>query len=171
MPKILLIGCQEELREGIRRYLSTHEEARFVRRMDMLLLLCSGQSISFVSKTYGISSVTLQRWVHRFNEEGIDGLRDRPKKGRPKRLTDEQKETLKKELTSSPISMGYRQGHWDGKLLSFHLKEKYDVSFKVRRCQMLFHELGFSLQRPRKVPVGGDPEQREAFKKNSKRRF
>jgi transposase len=170
MPKKLLISRQEELREGTKRYLSTHEEARFVRRLDLLLLISSGEKVSHLSKVYGISPVTMQRWVHRFNEEGIDGLRDQAKKGRPRRLTDEQKSMLKRELMDNPISMGYRQGHWDGKLLSFHLMKKYKVSYKVRRCQMLFHELGFSLQRPRKMPVGGDPEKRKAFKKNSKKR-
>jgi transposase len=170
VPKILSIKRQEELREGIKRYLSTHEEARFVRRLDLLLLLSSGQSISNVSRVFGVSPVTVQRCVYRFNAEGIDGLRDRPKKGRPKRLTDLDKDRLKRELSSSPVSLGYKQGHWDGKLLSFHLMRKYNVNFKVRRCQLLFHELGLSLQRPRRIPVGGDPELRETFKKNSKKR-
>lgn len=170
MPKKLCIVREEELKRGANEYLSTHEEARFVRRIDLLVLLCSGQSISFVSKAYGINKSTIHRWVHRYNEFGIDGLRDRLKKGRPNRLTDAQKESLKRELSSSPVSIGYRQGRWDGKLLSFHLMQKYNVNFKVRRCQLLFHELGLSLQRPRRIPVGGDPKLREAFKKNSKKR-
>jgi transposase len=31
---------------------------------------------------------------------------------------------------------------------------------------ILFKQLGFTLQRPRKMPVGADPEKQEAFKKN-----
>ncbi|GFP31435.1 hypothetical protein HKBW3S34_02355, partial [Candidatus Hakubella thermalkaliphila] len=40
-------------------------------------------------------------------------------------------------------------------------------SLGVRQCQRLFHQLGFTLQRPRRQAHEADPLQQEAFKKNS----
>jgi hypothetical protein len=50
-------------------------------------------------------------------------------------------------------------------LLSHHLAHKYSVHLKVRRCQSLFHELGFSLQRPRPQAIEADLTKQAAFKK------
>ena len=54
---------------------------------------------------------------------------------------------------------------WDGILLSKFIKERYGVELKPRRCQYLFHELGFSLKRARKVAAQSSQEERNVFKK------
>ncbi len=81
-------------------------------------------------------------------------------------INDADRLKLKSDLEKSPKDLGYDQARWDGKLLSHHLKVQYSVELRVRQCQNLFKQLGFSLQRPRKMPAGADPEKQEAFKKN-----
>jgi len=171
MPKKLEIKDVDGVKARIREYFSSNIDARFAHRLDLIILLCNGHSVTEVSKLYGVNRGTIRRWVCRLNEEGIEGLIERPRAGRPSGLSKEQFVELRGDLKKSPLYIGYKQGRWDGKLLSHHLKEKYGVLLKVRRCQMLFHELGFSLQRPRKMPKGGDPVKREAFKKNSVMRY
>ena len=63
--------------------------------------------------------------------------------------------------------MGYHQNLWDGVLLSHHLDQNYSVSLGVRQCQRLFHQLGFSLQRPRRKAIEADSVKQEAFKKTT----
>jgi len=171
MPKKLEIKDVEGVKAKIQEYFSSNTDARFTHRLDLIILLCNGHSVTEVSKLYGVNRGTIRRWVCRLNDQGIEGLLERPKAGRPRDLSKEKLVELKGDLMKSPLHFGYKQGRWDGKLLSHHLKEKYGVLLKVRGCQMLFHELGFSLQRPRKMPKGGDPEKREAFKKNSGKRY
>lgn len=171
MPKKLKIKDVEVVKESVREYLSSNIEGRFAHRLDLIILLCNGHSVTEVSKLYGVNRATLHRWVHKLNAKGIEGLLESPRVGRPRELSKEKFMELRDDLMKSPMYFGYKQGRWDGKLLSHHLKGKYGVLLKVRRCQMLFHELGFSLQRPRKMPKGGDPEKREAFKKNSMKRY
>jgi transposase len=117
---------------------------------------------------FGINSTTVQRWIHRLNESGFQGLKDKPGRGRRSKLNDNDRLRLKSDLERSPKDLGYDQARWDGKLLSHHLKLQYGVELKVRQCQNLFKQLGFSLQRPRKMPVGADPKKQEAFKKNER---
>ncbi|WP_258188323.1 helix-turn-helix domain-containing protein [Candidatus Hakubella thermalkaliphila] len=66
-----------------------------------------------------------------------------------------------------PRDLDYDQNLWDGVLLSHHLQKHYGISLGVRQCQRLFHQLGFTLQRPRRQAHEADPLQQEAFKKNS----
>ena len=42
-----------------------------------------------------ITGQTLADWVHRYNAEGVAGLRDRPRAGRHSRLSDGQQAALK----------------------------------------------------------------------------
>jgi transposase len=165
MPKKLEILDKEGLKESLQSYFSTHESARFVRRLDVLLLLCNGHTPRVVAKIYKLNPTTIQRWIKRVNEYGLEGLRDKPKKGRTPRLSKEDLSSVKSDLLKIPVSLGYDQERWDGVLLSHHIEQKYGVILRVRSCQMLFHHLGFSLQRPRKMPISGNSEEREAFKK------
>ena len=165
MPKLLRIRNSDEVKKEVQRLFETDENARYIRRLDIILLICEGQSLRKIAILFGKNPTTVQRWVKRLNEEGIIGLRDKAGRGRPSQLSKEDREKLKIELEKSPQELGYSQSRWDGKLLSYHLKQEYGVNLKVRRCQILFKELGFSLQRPRKMPVGADPEKREVFKK------
>lgn len=167
MPKVLFIKDVEKVRVELAGYFTNHEDARFVRRLDMLALLCDHHPIPYVAKLFQVHPTTLERWVHRFNQSGPAGLRDQPGRGRRARLDQAGRDRLRAELSKPPSTYGYEQTTWSGKLLAHHLQTRYGVQLKVRRCQALFRQLGFSLQRPRKVPAGGDPEQRAAFKKNS----
>ena len=167
MPKTIKIKHVEQIKKQIKDYFTINEDARFVRRLDVIILICNDLSINNVADLFDIDKTTIQRWIHRLNESGFEGLKDQSGRGRRSQLGDSERARLIGELESSPAQFDYKQSRWDGKLLSHHLKLHYGVELKVRQCQYLFKQLGFSLQRPRKMPTGGDPEKKEAFKKNS----
>ncbi len=168
MPKVLQIKDLEKVKNKIQTYFNANEDARFVRRLDVVALICNGHALNYVAGLFGINSTTVQRWIHRLNESGFQGLKDKPGRGRRSQINNADRLKLKSDLEKSPKDFGYDQARWDGKLLSHHLKVQYSVELRVRQCQNLFKQLGFSLQRPRKMPVGADPEKQEAFKKNDR---
>ena len=168
MPKVLQIKDIEKVKNEIQTYFNANEDARFVRRIDVVALICNGHALNYVAGLFGLNSTTVQRWIHRLNESGFQGLKDKPGRGRRSQISDADRLKLKSDLEKSPKDLGYDQARWDGKLLSHHLKVQYSVELRVRQCQNLFKQLGFSLQRPRKMPVGADPEKQEAFKKNDR---
>lgn len=167
MPRVLQIKEVERVKAEIQDYFSVNEDARFVRRLDVVLLICNDQPINYVASLFEMNPTTVQRWVHRLNTLGFEGLRDKAGRGRRPRLTEADRVQLQEEMKKSPTDFDYQQARWDGKLLSHHLKVHYGVELKVRQCQNLFRQLGFSLKRPRRMPTGADPEKREEFKKNS----
>jgi transposase len=116
------------------------DEARFVRRLDIIALICDGHSTNHVASFFGIHPTTVQRWIHRLNKSGIEGLRDRPGKGRRPLLKNANRVTFEKDLAKSPKDFGYNQRRWKGKLLSHHLKLHYGIDLKERQCQNLIRK-------------------------------
>jgi transposase-like protein len=56
------------------------------RRMLALALVLEGSSREEAARHAGMDRQTLRDWVHRYNAEGLAGLRDRPRSGRKPRL-------------------------------------------------------------------------------------
>jgi len=144
------------------------DETRYQHRLHCILLIADGKTCAEVSSLFKDGLRTVQYWTKRFNQDGIDGLRDNAKPGRKARLSDKDKETLSQDLRRPPSEFGYSQNLWDGKLLSHHVKQKFDVELKVRRCQSLFHEFDFRRRKPRPVIAKANQEDQEAYKKTKR---
>lgn len=140
---------------------------RYQHRLHVILYVLLFNNIKNASIIYQEPVRTIQSWMKRFLSIGLNGLYDKEKSGRKPRLTESQEELLKEHLSISPTHFNYNQANWDGKLLSHHIFEKFNVTIGVRQCQKLFHKLGYSLQRPRTVSVGNKYEQEEFKKKRN----
>ena len=154
---IMEIAVQQEIQRS--------EESRYDHRLHGILLICKGFSCAEVAGFFNHSPRTIQYWVKRFEEEGFAGLVDTPHTGRPKRWDEKIMEAIDRDLRESPRSFEYSQNLWDGKLLSYHLLKRYDVSLGVRQCQRLFTHLGFRRRKPRPVIAKSDPVAKATYKK------
>src|SRR5918911_4151711 len=74
----------------LRREAGRCRDARAARRMLALALVLEGSSREAAARAAGMDRQTLRDRVHRYNAEGLAGLRDRPRPGRERRLTPEQ---------------------------------------------------------------------------------
>jgi len=63
--------------------------------LDGLLLVAAGQSCRQVGLLFGENPTTMQRWVSRFDESGLEGLRELERSGRPRPLQSAQWRKLK----------------------------------------------------------------------------
>ena len=62
---------------ALRQEAGRSKDAPAARRMLALALVLEGCSRSDAARQCGMDRQTLRDWVHRFNEEGLDGLFDR----------------------------------------------------------------------------------------------
>lgn len=147
--------------------ISGTREGRYFHRLHVVLPVLRGASCYEAARLYGDSPRSVEYWVRRLVSQGLAGLEEGERSGRPGRLSPTAEERVRKEICRSPRELGYDQNLWDGVLLSHHIEEHYGVPLGVRQSQRLFHKLGFSLQRPRRQAHEADPVQQEAFKKTS----
>jgi transposase len=152
---------------AIQDEISHTPEGRYFHRLHAILHVFKGASSYYAARLYGDSPRAIEYWVKRMVSGGLSGLEDGHRSGRPTKLSVSQFKKLRSDIRRSPRELGYSQNLWDGLLLSHHIAQQYAVSLGVRQCQRLFHQLGFSLQRPRRQASEADPVQQESFKKTS----
>jgi transposase len=149
----------------IQQQIGRSEDARYDHRLHGVLLVAKGYDCYEVAEILGHSPTTIENWVNTYNTRGVEGLHDDSRPGRPSRISDAVKDQIDHDLRKNPRDLGYSQNLWDGKLLSHHLKERYQITLGIRQAQRLFHQLGFRQRKPRPVISRGDPVAQEAFKK------
>ncbi len=154
---IMQIAVQQEILRS--------EESRYDHRLHGILLICNGFSCNEVAELFSHSPRTVQYWVHRFEESGFAGLEETPRPGRPSRVDETVLTEIAQHLRQSPRDFGYAQNLWDGKLLSHHLKERFDIYLGVRQCQRLFRQMGFRRRKPRPLIAKSDPKAQRRYKK------
>ena len=156
-PEAIILGIQDEIRRS--------PESRYDHRLHGVLLVAQGMSCRRVAHLLGDSPRTVQYWIHRFEQDGLAGLVDGERPGRPTRLSDDQLDEIGLVLRKPPLDVGLSANLWDGNLLSSYIARQYDVQLGVRQSQRLFRQLGFRFRKPRPVIAHADPERQSAYKK------
>ena len=112
---------------------------------------------------------TLGDWVLRFNAEGVAGLRDRPKSGRPSWLDDGQLAAFKALVLRGGDPERDGVSTWRAKDLCRLVEDRFGVSYPENGMLRLLHELGRSWQKARPVHPEADLKAQARFQKNSRR--
>jgi transposase len=168
----LTIQKKENIQELIQDYFRKNEESQFIHRLHGVLLLLKDEksTCDSIGLLFGNSPRTVSNWIKKINQEGtLEALRTKVRCGRTPKLNADQLTEIKIVLQKPPEESGISSNIWDGKSLSFYIEKKYSIKLGVRRCQKLFHELGFSLKRARPIVSKGNELKKEAFKKTSRK--
>lgn len=89
MPKVIRIAlAPEERRELDRRLRARATERREHERLRAVRAVADGATVPEAARALGLHEQTVRKSVRRFAAEGFAGLADRPRAGRPPRLTD-----------------------------------------------------------------------------------
>ena len=132
-----------------------------VKERLLLILRVEGdeQLSAHVVKAIHRSKPWASYWLDRYNKEGIDGLKDRSKSGRPPEIPKELAVRIRKELLES------KQG-WTTKQVSDIIFRKGGVRYHYTHIYRILHKWGFKQKIPRKVHVNtASREEKEDFKK------
>ena len=149
------------LQDEIRR----NDVSRYDHRLHGVLLVARGMTCPHVAELLGDSPRSVVNWVQRFEADGLAGLSEGERSGRPSRLNERQFVKVEAALRASPADFGLPTAMWDGPTLSAFLRRECGVTLKVRQCQRLFRQLGFRLRKPRPQVAEADPELQRAHKK------
>ena len=86
--------------------------ARVFRRAQAVREVVAGHHINAVSEAFHVANSALRKWVQRFAQEGPQGLRDRPRSGRPPKLTCELEQHLRRLVEQDPLEHGSLHSQW-----------------------------------------------------------
>ena len=88
------------------------KEARVFRRAQAVREVVAGHHINAVSAAFHLANSALRKWGQRFAQEGPQGLRDRPRSGRPPKLTCELEQHLQRLVEQDPLQHGALSSQW-----------------------------------------------------------
>jgi transposase len=163
--KALTISDNDNMIMALQDEIRRNDTSRYDHRLHGVLLVAQGMTCPQVAELLGDSPRTVVNWVQRFETEGLAGLSEGERSGRPSRLSAPQLSRVEAALRSSPTQFGLPTQMWDGPTLSAFVGQQLGVKLKVRQCQRLFRQLGFRLRKPRPQVAQADPQLQAAHKK------
>ena len=107
----------------LRKLAKGESDARITRRILAIANALDGMSREEAAQAAGMDRQTLRDWVIRYNEDGLDGLADQPRDGRPPKLDAEQKAELYRLRARRPGSGGERPFGLHARGSGAHLQE------------------------------------------------
>ncbi len=129
-------------------------------RLQAMRMLLMGFERERTAAFFSVTARTLANWISGFNRAGIDGLIERARSGRPRKIPLSKKESLC-ETIRHPEQV--EQYHWTGKKFHGYLTEALQIEVGYRTVIRWLHEQGFRLKVPQPWPNRQDETQREAF--------
>ena len=105
-------------------------------------------------------------WLKRYNEEGLEGLRDRPRFGQPKRLDEAGRQQFEAQIEAGPDLEEDGVSTWNGKAMQARIERQFGVHYSLAQVYRICHELGLSWITPRPQHPKSNPQEQQEFKEN-----
>jgi len=163
MPKKLTLENHLTGQQLRRKYLSS-QHSQEKKRWQALSLIAAGGVAAQVAKQLGMSSNWISETVHRYNEGGVGGVKNKSKNSGSRTLTVEQVAELEKEIQSGRSADGRL---WSSTEIKRWVAEKTGKPMHKTTAWRMFVRMDFTQQvpRPRHRARTSEEEQAE-FKKS-----
>lgn len=119
------------------------ESARLAERAEIIVLWSEGSSITEVAQRLNVTRHTVSKWIRRYYEGGIDGLRDEARSGRPQVYGDECLDTILDVISRDPKEVGATFSSWSIRNLERYMNEVKGISIKRSRINRLLQREGY----------------------------
>lgn len=169
MPAIPIIRHIEP--EELRRLGRKQANGRMASRMFAIANVLDGLSREDAATHAGMERQCLRDWVHRFNAEGVAGLEDLPRKGRPRRMHEGIEKAFCERVDKGPDVDTDKLVRWRRVDLQEWLKSEHTIRYHERSIGKILKRLGYSHVSTRPVHPENDPKAMETFKKTLQKQY
>jgi transposase len=125
-------------------------DARLFQRVQAVLWVAQGATVSEVAELTGVSEQTVYNWLQRYLAcHQVAALADAPRSGRPMTAPRITAAHILQHLRGNPLQLGYRTTVWSVKLLAAHLSRQYDCPISPYTLRRRMKAMGLRCKRPR----------------------
>ena len=110
------------------------------KRVNIVLLSARRLGVHEISMLVGLHPINVRKWIHRFNQRGIDGLYPRRSPGRPRLFDEQQREEIVRLASTAPKTLGLGFSSWSLQRLRSQLIQRgvvSDISAEAIRQELL----------------------------------
>ena len=98
-------------------------------RLQIVALSAEGKRVPEISEAVDLHPINVRKWIHRFNQDGFDGLRSGKSPGRPPVFTEQQREQISAIARNNPRVLGLHFSRW-----SLQRLRRYLIDQKIVQC-------------------------------------
>jgi transposase len=150
---------------ALRRHARHEPNRRAALRMLAIANALDGMSRAEAARLAGMERQALRDAVVRYNAEGLAGLHDRPKPGRPQRLSEAEQAALAARVFAEPDPERDGTAAWTRADLCAWLGERFGKTFHPSSLSRVLGRLDLSRQKVRPVHPEADPKAQARFEK------
>jgi transposase len=129
---------------------------RVARRLRAVVQNSEGRTSGQLAEILQAPRSKVSQWLQRYQRDGIDGLLEGYRSGRPSELSEKQQQQLGDILDSGPVAYGLDSGIWTSPMIAWVIQTEFDVQYHPGHVRKLLRSWGFSVQRPRRVLARAD---------------
>jgi transposase len=129
---------------------------RVAKRLRAVVLNSEGHTSGELAGILQSPRSKVSEWLQRYQRDGVDGLLEGDRSGRPAELSQKQQQQLGDILDSGPVAYGLNTGIWTSPMIAWVMEEEFGVEYHPGHVRKLLHGWGFSVQRPRRVLARAD---------------
>lgn len=151
--------------EKIEALIRSKEDYKIALRLLCILQIAKGGSSHKAEELMYLSHNQICQWVNRFNKDGLDGLKDKPRSGRKPRLTLNQLAYFRDiVINKSPEDFGYNTSIWTAPLLIEWAKKELNVKYSDDAIYFILKKkLGLRHKKGKGYFMESDSNQRSQF--------
>ena len=138
----------KELAE-IEKAIRQDKRAEVRQRAIAIRLLHLGQKPEAVAELQMVSLPTIYNWHKLWREQGIEGLANKKKPGRPAKATEAYCRKVEEILEKEPSEYGYHFAIWTSDRLRAHLEKETGILLSESRFRALLKKKGYRYRRPK----------------------
>ena len=180
MRRLRLRALSEAERTAVEKLAhSRTAPARQVERARIVWQASQDQMAPAIAAALRLTAPTVRAWVKRFNAQGLAGLEDQPRAGRPPTYTPEQVATVIATALTDPKRLDLPFGSWTLDRLAAYLSEHKGIAIKRSRIDEILLKAcagggtrrgsgSGSILRSRKKGADREPLHRPAFRQRSR---
>ena len=143
----------------LEEFYRTTREARLRTRAQMVLLAAERHlTAAEIAGVVRASEETVRRWLKRYLAEGVEGLRDEPHPGAPRKVTQEYREGLLHAVRRRPRSLGLPFSLWTLQRLADYMAERTGIRVEYETVRLHLKASGIVLSRPQHTITSPDPQ-------------
>jgi len=127
------------------------------KRIRALLMLAEGRNVSETARALGTTRQSVYNWIHAYRRNPVpEGLADRPRPGRPPRLSAADRDRLRALLEQRPTDHGYDAPEWTVRLLLKQIERELAVRLSGGALRRTLHRMGYRWTGTRFAPQTAD---------------
>jgi transposase len=159
MKAIVVPALNEEQKQELDELYRKAKSPRWRTRAQIVLL--SSEKQMKAPEIVGIvreSQTTVQRWLKRYMAEGVEGLKDAPRPGKPPVVDQTYRERLLAAVRRRPRSLGLEFSLWTLQRLADYMAEQTGIRVSTETVRRELKKGEIVLSRPQHTISSPDPE-------------